>query len=310
MRRSLARKKSRKSNPACAPDGWAPALGWPGSRGTLRRTRVPIPPHVAAVNSCTAALHVSMVAAGLEAGRRGHHHAADVLRDRQRDHPRRATPVLADVDPRTHEHRPGGDRGRDHPADPRDPAGPLRRPACDMDAHRRLAEAAQPAWSSKTARTPSKPSTTAEGRHFGDFGCFSFYVDQECHHGRGRNDACREDEAHVARIKVLALHGMSKDAWNRFSDDGLQALPGRRGGFKYNMMDLQAAIGIHQLARVEQNWQRRREIWKRYSEAFAELPDRSAGRAGAEHPPRLSPVHGLDRPSALRHRARRVPASA
>ena len=43
-------------------------------------------------------------------------------------------------------------------------------------------------------------------------------------------------------------------------------------GFKYNMMDIQAAIGIHQLKRVEENWQRRREIWTRYQDAFANLP--------------------------------------
>jgi dTDP-4-amino-4,6-dideoxygalactose transaminase len=43
-------------------------------------------------------------------------------------------------------------------------------------------------------------------------------------------------------------------------------------GFKYNMMDLQAAIGIHQLARVERNWKRRETIWNRYMQAFAGLP--------------------------------------
>ena len=43
-------------------------------------------------------------------------------------------------------------------------------------------------------------------------------------------------------------------------------------GFKYNMMDLQAAIGIHQLLRVEANWRRRQEVWTAYQEAFADLP--------------------------------------
>ena len=53
-------------------------------------------------------------------------------------------------------------------------------------------------------------------------------------------------------IKVLALHGMSKDAWKRFSDEGYRHYQVVEAGFKYNMMDLQAAIGIHQLERVEQ----------------------------------------------------------
>jgi dTDP-4-amino-4,6-dideoxygalactose transaminase len=71
---------------------------------------------------------------------------------------------------------------------------------------------------------------------------------------------------------VLALHGMSKDAWHRFGDRGYKHYQVVEAGFKYNMMDLQAAIGIHQLARVEQNWQRRETIWNRYMEAFADLP--------------------------------------
>ena len=81
----------------------------------------------------------------------------------------------------------------------------------------------------------------------------------------------REEEDAV-RIKVLALHGMSKDAWKRFGDEGYKHYSVVECGFKYNMMDLQAAIGIHQLQRIERYWQRRREIWQRYNEAFSALP--------------------------------------
>ncbi len=65
---------------------------------------------------------------------------------------------------------------------------------------------------------------------------------------------------------------MSKDAWKRFGDEGYKHYQVVECGYKYNMMDLQAAIGIHQLKRVETYWQRRQEIWWRYNEAFAELP--------------------------------------
>lgn len=80
------------------------------------------------------------------------------------------------------------------------------------------------------------------------------------------------DEAHVTRAKVLALHGMSKDAWHRFGDQGYKHYQVVEAGFEYNMMDLQSAIGIHQLARVERNWKRREAVWKRYMQAFADLP--------------------------------------
>ncbi len=80
------------------------------------------------------------------------------------------------------------------------------------------------------------------------------------------------DEEGAARIKVLALHGMSADAWRRFSDEGYRHYAVVEAGFKCNMTDLEAALGLRQLARVEANWLRRRDIWQRYDEAFAGLP--------------------------------------
>ena len=116
--------------------------------------------------------------------------------------------------------------------------------------------------------------TTYHGKKagtFGDFGCFSFYATKNVVTGEGGMIIGR-NEALIARAKVLALHGMSKDAWNRFGDKGYKHYQVVEAGFKYNMMDLQAALGIHQLARVEANWQRRQEIWQQYMNAFADLP--------------------------------------
>ena len=79
-------------------------------------------------------------------------------------------------------------------------------------------------------------------------------------------------EENAARIKNLALHGMTKDAWKRFGDEGFKHYDVVEAGFKYNMMDLQAAIGLHQLARVEANLCRRQQIWQQYLEAFSDLP--------------------------------------
>jgi dTDP-4-amino-4,6-dideoxygalactose transaminase len=106
---------------------------------------------------------------------------------------------------------------------------------------------------------------------FGDFGCFSFYVTKNVATGEGGMVLARREED-IARIKVLGLHGMNKDAWKRFSDDGYRHYQVTECGFKYNMMDLQAAIGIHQLQRVEECWVKRSEIWKHYRAALAELP--------------------------------------
>jgi dTDP-4-amino-4,6-dideoxygalactose transaminase len=106
---------------------------------------------------------------------------------------------------------------------------------------------------------------------FGDFGCFSFYVTKNIITGEGGMVLTRREED-AARIKSLALHGLTKDAWKRFGDEGYKHYQVVECGFKYNMMDLQAALGIHQLQRIEQYWQRRKEVWQCYNEAFAELP--------------------------------------
>ena len=63
---------------------------------------------------------------------------------------------------------------------------------------------------------------------------------------------------------------MTKDAWKRFSDEGYKHYQVVECGFKYNMMDFQAAIGIHQLKRVESYWRRRQECRERYNAALAD----------------------------------------
>jgi dTDP-4-amino-4,6-dideoxygalactose transaminase len=116
--------------------------------------------------------------------------------------------------------------------------------------------------------------STRGGRHagtFGDFGCFSFYVTKNVITGEGGMVVSR-DPGHHDRVKQLSLHGMSRDAWKRFSASGYNHYQVVECGFKYNMMDLQAAIGIHQLRRVEVNWSRRQEIWNIYMREFADLP--------------------------------------
>lgn len=106
---------------------------------------------------------------------------------------------------------------------------------------------------------------------FGDLGCFSFYVTKNIVTGEG-GMVVTDNEEYANHIKILALHGMSKDAWRRFSDEGYKHYQVVYSGFKYNMMDIQAAIGIHQLPRIEKYWKRRQEIWDRYNEAFQDLP--------------------------------------
>lgn len=106
---------------------------------------------------------------------------------------------------------------------------------------------------------------------FGELGCFSFYVTKNIVTGEG-GMVITDNEDYANQIKILALHGMSKDAWRRFSDEGYKHYQVVYSGFKYNMMDIQAAIGIHQLQRIDKYWEGRKNIWNRYNDTFKNLP--------------------------------------
>lgn len=75
----------------------------------------------------------------------------------------------------------------------------------------------------------------------------------------------------VDECRLWSLHGMSKDAWNRYGKGGSWYYEVVRPGYKCNMTDVQASIGIHQLARIEQFQERRREVTEAYAKGFADL---------------------------------------
>lgn len=224
-----------------------------------------------AVSSCTAALHLSMLAAGIEPGDEVITTPLTFSATVNAIIHAGGTPVLADIEPLTQNIDP---RAVEACITPRTkaivPVHFAGRP-CDMDALCEIAERHGLHVIEDCAHAVESEYKGRKVGTFGDFGCFSFYVTKNVAAGEGGMVVARREED-AARIKMLALHGMSKDAWKRFSDDGYKHYQVVECGFKYNMMDLQAAIGIHQLARVEANWARRQEIWTRYMEAFADLP--------------------------------------
>jgi dTDP-4-amino-4,6-dideoxygalactose transaminase len=182
-----------------------------------------------------------------------------------------ATPVLADVDPSTMNLDPRRVEERCTRATrallPVHFAGR----ACDMDSLSEIARRKRLVVIEDCAHAIETEYKGKKSGTFGDIGCFSFYVTKNVVTGEGGMILARR-EADAERLKILALHGMSKDAWKRFGDEGFRHYQVVECGFKYNMMDLQAAIGIHQLQRVELNWNRRNEIWNRYNEEFRDLP--------------------------------------
>jgi len=115
--------------------------------------------------------------------------------------------------------------------------------------------------------------THYRGRAIGsrpNMAAFSFYATKNLTTAEG--GALTGDPELLQRARVLGLHGMSHDAWRRFDKAGSWAYDIVAPGFKYNMTDIQAALGIHQLRKLAGFHRRRREVVARYSQAFAASP--------------------------------------
>jgi len=227
--------------------------------------------HSVAVNSCTAALHLSMLAAGIGPGDEVITTALTFCATVNAIIHAGATPVLADVDPVTLNIDPGQVEARiTERTKAILPVHFAGRP-CEMNALVAIAKRRGLLLIEDCAHAIE---TTYRGKHagtFGTFGCFSFYVTKNMTTGEG-GMVLTSDEKLADRIKILALHSMSKGAWRRFSDEGYKHYYVVDCGYKYNMMDIQAALGIHQLRRIEKNWERRRQVWSTYQEELGDLP--------------------------------------
>lgn len=228
-------------------------------------------PHTAAVNSCTAALHLSMLAIKLKPGDEVITTALTFCATVNAIIHTGATPVVVDVDPISMNIDPAKiiDKinSKTKAIIPVHFAGRC----CDMDAIQQIsnqygidiiedcAHAIESTYKGKTSGS------------FGRFSCFSFYVTKNIVTGEGGMVIAR-DKKDIEQIRILALHGMSKHAWSRFSDDGYKHYQVVECGYKYNMMDLQAAIGIHQLKKIDHYWEKRQSVWQRYNKALKNLP--------------------------------------
>lgn len=228
-------------------------------------------PHAIALNSCTAALHLALLASGIGPGDEVVTTPLTFCATANVVLHAGATPCFADIDPETWNLSPAAARaavtGRTRAVLPVHYAG---RPA-ETAAFRELAAShgltliEDAAHAVEAVSGGRKVGTTA------DYTCFSFYATKNLTTGEGGMLTTASDEgARFARI--AGLHGMSRDAWARYGGAGSPHYDVVMPGFKYNMMDLQAAIGLRQLAGLERRLARREAIWRIYDEGLADLP--------------------------------------
>jgi len=107
---------------------------------------------------------------------------------------------------------------------------------------------------------------------FGDTQIFSFHPNKNMTTGEGGCVVTRDD-AMAKTIKVMRFHGIDREAFNRFSKEGSQHYDVIAPGLKYNMLDMQAALGIHQLPELEKFNARRTVLAQRYYELFKDWPE-------------------------------------
>ena len=227
--------------------------------------------HALALNSCTAGLHLSMIVAGLQDGDEVITTPMTFGATANAIIHSRAIPVFADIDLSTMNIDP--ERIEEKITDKTRIILPVHfagRP-CNM---KRIKEIAQKHNLIIIEDAAHALEATYHGQKIGaigDLSVFSFYVTKNLVTGEG-GMITTDNASYAEMIQTYALHGMSKGAWKRYSDEGFKHYQIVYPGFKYNMMDIQAALGIHQLPQVKNYLKRREEIWHRYDDAFKQLP--------------------------------------
>lgn len=249
--------------------------GWLGTGPKTKRFEAEFAEYVGAkhavgVNSCTAGLHLSLLALGIGPG------------DEVITTPMTfastinvilhvgARPVLVDIDRETQNIDPSQIESAITPRTraiiPVHMAG---RP-CDMDAIGEIAtkhglhviedaaHAIEAKWRGKKVGSISKLTA------------FSFYVTKNLVTGEGGMVTTDDDEL-ADDLRIRSLHGLSRDAWKRYSSSGYQPYDVVLPGWKYNLTDVQSALGLHQLRSIEEKLSRRADLWNRYTGALSPM---------------------------------------
>lgn len=226
--------------------------------------------HAIGLNSCTAGLHLSLAATGLEAG-------SEVLTTPM-TFPATSNvavhqglhPVFVDIEPgtlnidvtkieeritsRTRALLPVHFAG--HP--------------CDMDAIEAIARKHNLTIIEDAAHALESVYKGKKIGNLGHLASFSFYANKNITTGEGGMLTTNDDEL-ADKIRVLRLHGLTKDAWNRFGNTGFKHWELQAPGYKYNMADINAAMGIHQLKKVDRFLELRNRYAALYDAAFRDV---------------------------------------
>jgi len=229
-------------------------------------------PHAVALNSCTAALHLALEAVGVKAGDEVLVPTMTFTATAEVVHYLGARPVLVDCQPDTLNIDPAAMEKAIGPKTkavmPVDFAGQ----PCELDTIARIARDHHLAVIEDAAHAlPARHQGKMVGT-LSDITCFSFYATKTITTGEG-GMATTANPEWAERMRMMSLHGISKDAWKRYTASGSWYYEVEYPGYKYNLTDMAAALGLVQLKRAEEFYRARKRIAKSYHAGFADLAE-------------------------------------
>ncbi len=228
--------------------------------------------HALALNSATAAMHLALEVIGLQAGDEVIVPTYTFAATGEVVLYFGARPVLVDVDPRTLNVDPTAVEAAITERTRAIISVDIGGVPCDYDRLLELAHGRGLVLIDDAAHAlPSR----YRGRLLGsvaDLTAFSFYATKTLTTGEG-GMLLTNDDRYDERAQVMSLHGISKDAWKRYTSEGSWYYEIVAPGFKYNMTDVAAALGLRQLTKQERFRAERAAIAARYDAAFASWPE-------------------------------------
>jgi len=224
-----------------------------------------------AVSSCTAALHLAIVALGIGDGDEvittpfTFAATAEVVENEK------AKPIFVDVENDTYNIDPARIEEKITDKTRAIIAVHYAGHACEMDRIMDIAKKNDLYVIEDAAHAIGSKYKNKNIGSIGDITCFSFYATKNITTAEGGMITTNNGEL-ADKMRILSLHGISKDAWKRYSSEGSWYYEILYSGYKYNMNDLQASIGIHQIGKLDQMQRIRENIADKYNKSFSEVP--------------------------------------
>ncbi|MCX7678752.1 MAG: DegT/DnrJ/EryC1/StrS family aminotransferase [Spirochaetes bacterium] len=227
--------------------------------------------YAVSVNSCTAALHLALRAIGIREGDEVIVPAMTFASTAEIILYFKARPVIADVDPKTHLLMPSEVYRKKTKKTKAVIAVHYGGQPVDMDALKKITGNSIRLIEDAAHALPAYYKDRLIGSN-GEIVCFSFYATKTLTTGEGGMLTTR-NKKWAERVKSLRLHGITSDAWKRYMATGTWKYDIREMGYKYNMTDINAAMGIAQLRKLQKMMELREKIAEKYNEAFSKIEE-------------------------------------